>query len=132
MARFGDVGPYDMGNVEITTNVENATAGSTGQVKSPEARAKISAGNKGKHNREKSEAEKAHLSVVLKGRPSKRKGRIFSGMHILSKGDVLKLRKMKAQGVGWDRLKSYFGVGRSTVWRAINDQNYGFEDGEEE
>src|ERR1700722_4160767 len=46
MGRFGDKGPYAIGNVEIITNNRNAVLGSTGRVKSPEARARISAANK--------------------------------------------------------------------------------------
>lgn len=48
MARFGDVGPYAIGNVEIITNWLNASRASKGRKLSEEHKRKIGAASKGK------------------------------------------------------------------------------------
>ncbi len=47
MARFGDVGPYAVNNIEIITNSQNNRQGSTGRLHTEETKQKISLGNLG-------------------------------------------------------------------------------------
>lgn len=48
MARYGDVGPYAVGNVKIITNYENNFVGSSGRKHSLETRKKMSEIHKGR------------------------------------------------------------------------------------
>lgn len=149
MARFGDKGPYERGNVEIITNNANGVAGSTGRSHSPEVkwkigcgnrgkpsplkgiprtpevRAKIGAGNKGKKMRPKTEAEKQHLSVILRGRPGHNKGRTFSHRHSLTHEQVVEAKRLRSEGLYWRAIVKRLRTSRHAVWRALKDPNYG-------
>ena len=47
MARFGDIGPYVLGNVKIIQHSDNVIEGQLGSTKSEETKKKISEGNMG-------------------------------------------------------------------------------------
>lgn len=151
MSRHGDIGPYAVGNVKIKTNNDNGTegslgrwhleetkikigAGNKGKIISPETRLKISlaktgkpSGSKGKPRKPHSEEWKLRVSSCLKGRVSKRKGRTFHNVHRLTKEEVVAVRHLYASGIYIRVIKSRFGVSGYTIWRAINDRDYGRE-----
>lgn len=65
MARFGDKGPYAIGNVKIILHEENASEGTTGRKLSDERLAALVKIHRG---RVKTESERAKLSKALLGR----------------------------------------------------------------
>jgi hypothetical protein len=64
MSRYGDVGPYELGNIFKSTVEQNGIDGNKGIPKSEEHRAKMSAALKG---RTLSEETKAKMSEARKG-----------------------------------------------------------------
>jgi hypothetical protein len=66
MARFGDTGPYSVGNVYITTHNQNSKDMLQFGCQTPEARANLSMAMKGV---KKSPEHRANLSRALKGNP---------------------------------------------------------------
>lgn len=96
MARFGDVGPYALNNVEIVTNHENNKYGSTGR----------------KH----SEATKRKMRMVHKG--------VQYVAYKLTREDVIVIAHRARKGVKIEKLAQEYRVSKSTVYRAL-DRHYG-------
>jgi hypothetical protein len=65
MARFGDKGPYAVGNVDIVTAEENSRANGLGKRHTAETKAKIAAANRGKRHTAET---KARWSIARRGR----------------------------------------------------------------
>jgi hypothetical protein len=98
MARFGDVGPYAVGNVEIITMCQNNTIGSAGRRHSPETIKKMKAFHKG------------HQYCP----------------HKLSNKQARLIRKLYLEGVKAKELGKLFNVHQSTIYytmkRLLRDQ----------
>jgi len=85
MARFGDIGPYELGNIYCCTHGENVTAAHKGVKRSQAHRDKLSAANLGKVHGPRSQATKDRISAA-------QKGRVFSEEHKAA------IRAAKAKG----------------------------------
>ena len=91
MARFGDLGAYEVGNVEIVTNRSNNIDGSTGRL---HTKATIE------------EMKKTHAGVQYC--PHK-----LTGVNRIRAAGLLR------RGVPAEEIATKFGISKATVWRSI-------------
>lgn len=97
MARFGDVGPYAVGNVQIITCQQNVSEAQRGREKSfgPEARANMSEAHKGKPWSPKQRAALTPIRAQLRGK--KRPPEVGIKISAAKKGRVSISRKQRRQ-----------------------------------
>lgn len=86
MARYGDTGPYVVGNVNIILSGENVRESSIGKPRSEEIRKRMSLGRTGLKREPFSEEWRNNLSKALKGRK-------FSQEHLRKKSEAQRGKK---------------------------------------
>ncbi len=92
MARFGDKGAYEKGNVEITTTHENNLIGSTGRLHTETTKRKM---------------QKIHKGVQY--RP-----------HKLTAEDTIRAKRLLENGAHVEDLAKEYQVNKATIYRSIN------------
>lgn len=131
MARFGDKGPYAIGNVRICTVTENHHEAHCGKALTKQHKENLSKAHKGRRLtlEQRAKLSKAHKGKRLTTAHRENIGKASKGDNNpnakLTRQQVEQLRRLRTRyKIGIIELGKIFGVSKSTAWNVVTGAHY--------